>query len=66
MSDAYRILIVDDERNVRATLKGVIEDEGYVELFLKPDQPLRRARLIFTQMRRAEANAARAQAEAAE
>ena len=42
------------------------EDEGYVEVFLKPDQPLRRARLIFTQMRRAEANAARAQAEAAE
>ena len=24
-----KVLIVDDERNVRATLKGVLEDEGY-------------------------------------
>ncbi|MGD8331363.1 MAG: sigma-54 dependent transcriptional regulator [Acidobacteriota bacterium] len=29
MSAAPSILIVDDERNVRATLKGVLEDEGY-------------------------------------
>ena len=29
MSDDRRILIVDDERNVRATLKSVLEDEGY-------------------------------------
>ena len=29
MSEASRILIVDDERNVRATLKSVLEDEGY-------------------------------------
>ena len=29
MSGAHRILVVDDERNVRATLKSVLEDEGY-------------------------------------
>ncbi len=29
MSDAPSILVVDDERNLRATLKGVLEDEGY-------------------------------------
>jgi two-component system nitrogen regulation response regulator NtrX len=29
LSAAPSILIVDDERNVRATLKGVLEDEGY-------------------------------------
>jgi len=29
VSKAPRILIVDDERNVRATLKSVLEDEGY-------------------------------------
>jgi two-component system nitrogen regulation response regulator NtrX len=29
LSGTPRILIVDDERNVRATLKGVLEDEGY-------------------------------------
>jgi two-component system nitrogen regulation response regulator NtrX len=29
VSETPRILIVDDERNVRATLKGVLEDEGY-------------------------------------
>ena len=29
MSTAPSILVVDDERNVRATLKGVLEDEGY-------------------------------------
>ena len=29
MSTAASILVVDDERNVRATLKGVLEDEGY-------------------------------------
>ncbi|MFQ5744236.1 MAG: sigma-54-dependent transcriptional regulator [Acidobacteriota bacterium] len=29
MNNTARILIVDDERNVRATLKGVLEDEGY-------------------------------------
>jgi two-component system nitrogen regulation response regulator NtrX len=29
VSEAAQILIVDDERNVRATLKSVLEDEGY-------------------------------------
>ena len=29
MSGAPSILVVDDERNVRATLKSVLEDEGY-------------------------------------
>ncbi|MCH7824301.1 MAG: sigma-54-dependent Fis family transcriptional regulator [Acidobacteria bacterium] len=29
MSSAPSILVVDDERNVRATLKSVLEDEGY-------------------------------------
>ena len=29
MSSAPGILVVDDERNVRATLKSVLEDEGY-------------------------------------
>ncbi len=29
MSAPPQVLIVDDERNVRATLKGVLEDEGY-------------------------------------
>ncbi len=29
MSRAHNILVVDDERNVRATLKSVLEDEGY-------------------------------------
>jgi two-component system nitrogen regulation response regulator NtrX len=29
LSAAPTVLIVDDERNVRATLKGVLEDEGY-------------------------------------
>jgi len=29
LSTAPSILVVDDERNVRATLKGVLEDEGY-------------------------------------
>jgi two-component system nitrogen regulation response regulator NtrX len=29
LSPAPSILVVDDERNVRATLKGVLEDEGY-------------------------------------
>ena len=29
MSETPQILIVDDERNVRATLKSVLEDEGY-------------------------------------
>lgn len=29
MSEAGRILVVDDERNVRATLVGVLGDEGY-------------------------------------
>ncbi len=29
MSATPKVLVVDDERNVRATLKGVLEDEGY-------------------------------------
>jgi|TARA_Y100000758_G_scaffold240827_1_gene176854 two-component system nitrogen regulation response regulator NtrX len=29
LSRAHNILVVDDERNVRATLKSVLEDEGY-------------------------------------
>ncbi|HJO04252.1 MAG TPA: sigma-54 dependent transcriptional regulator [Acidobacteriota bacterium] len=29
MSESGRILVVDDERNVRTTLKGVLGDEGY-------------------------------------
>ena len=29
MSTPPHVLVVDDERNVRATLKGVLEDEGY-------------------------------------
>ena len=45
MSEAPTILVVDDERNVRTTLKSVLEDEGYeVKMVSSGEEAIRATR----------------------
>jgi CheY-like chemotaxis protein len=35
MSETARILVVDDDENIRSVLKAILEDEGYTRTPLK-------------------------------